>query len=252
MDDLSTFATLLADTAGDIARQYFRTGVAIDTKSDDTPVTRADREIEAALRRLVAEHRPDDGIVGEEYGNQLSKNGYTWVFDPIDGTKSFTIGRPTFGTLIGLCKDDTPILGIIDQPILKERWLGVQGQPTTFNGTPVKTRPCATLKDAIIGTGSASQIGADACQRLEAAARYMVYHGDCYFYGLIANGWMDCAVEAKLGVYDYIALVPVIEGAGGKITDWQGQPLTLNSGETCAASGDPQVHQTLLNIIGKI
>lgn len=249
MDDVAAFATHLADEAGVIARQYFRTGIAIDTKSDDTPVTRADREIEARLRALVAEHRPQDGIVGEEYGNQPSKSGYTWVFDPIDGTKSFTIGRPTFGTLIGLCKDDVPILGVIDQPILKERWLGVHGQPTTFNGTAVKTRACATLKDAIIGTGSAAQIGAAECLRLEAAARFMAYHGDCYFYGLIANGWMDCAVENHLGVYDYIALVPVIEGAGGKITDWQGQPLTLNSGESLAASGDPALHQRLLDTI---
>ena len=249
MTDLAAFANLLADEAGVIARRYFRSNLAVDTKDDETPVTKADREIEQRLRALVTEHRPEDGIVGEEFASRESKTGLTWVFDPIDGTKSFTIGRPTFGTLIGLCEGDAPILGVIDQPISNERWLGVKGQPTRFNGSPVKARPCAVLKDAVIGTGSASQIGADECLRLEDAARYMVYHGDCYFYGLIANGWMDAAVEAKLGVYDYIALAPVIEGAGGKITDWQGLPLTLNSADTCVAAGDPKLHQHLIELL---
>jgi inositol-phosphate phosphatase/L-galactose 1-phosphate phosphatase/histidinol-phosphatase len=246
MDDFSKLAEVMADAAGVIARQYFRTGFAIDTKDDQSPVTQADREIELKLRALVKEHRPDDGIIGEEFGNVESKSGYTWVFDPIDGTKSFTIGRPTFGTLIGLCKDATPILGIIDQPISNERWIGVQGRPTLFNGQPVKTRACPNIKQAIFGTGSASQIGVERYQKLEAACRYMVFQGDCYFFGLMANGAIDGLVEDHLDIYDFIALVPIIEGAGGKITDWQGKPLTLESGSTLIATGDPSLHEALL------
>lgn len=249
MNDLSQFAHMMADAAGVIARQYFRSDFSIDTKDDQSPVTQADREIELKLRALVKEYRPDDGVIGEEFDNTESKSGYTWVFDPIDGTKSFTIGRPTFGTLIGLCKENTPILGVIDQPITKERWIGATGSPTLFNGQAVKTRACPSLKQAIFGTGSASQIGVARCQKLEAACRYTVYQGDCYFYGLMANGALDVLVEDHLGIYDFIALVPIIEGAGGKITDWQGKPLTLESGSTLAATGDPSQHDALLALI---
>ena len=249
MDDLLQLASLMADEAGKIARRYFRTTLDIDTKADQSPVTQADREIELRLRELVAEHRPDDGIIGEEFGATASRSGLTWVFDPIDGTKSFTIGRPTFGTLIGVCEGENPILGVIDQPISNERWLGAKGRPTTFNGSPVHTRTCKTLKHAITGTGSASQIGAARCEALDQASRFMVYQGDCYFYGLMANGALDILVEDHLGIYDFIALAPVIEGAGGKITDWQCKPLTLTSGTSLAASGDPALHDALLDVI---
>ncbi len=246
---LIQLANLMADTAGDIARHYYRSGFSTDIKEDASPVTAADRAIEMALREIVTAHRPDDGIVGEEFGTEPSTSGYTWVFDPIDGTKSFTIGRPTFGTLIALCENDAPILGVIDQPILRERWVGAKDQPTLFNGQPVKSRPCPSLSRAVTGTGSASQIGVDLCQQLEDSSRYMVYQGDCYFYGLLANGWMDVCVEHHLQVYDYLALVPVIEGAGGKVTDWDGNPLTLHSGPTLAAAGDPALHEYLLALI---
>lgn len=249
LDELGRLASFLADEAGLITRKYFRSDFSVDTKDDLSPVTVADREIEKRLRELVKEYRPGDGIIGEEFGVEESATGYTWVFDPIDGTKSFTIGRPTFGTLIGLCQNDVPVVGVIDQAIINERWVGVEDEPTMFNGRPVHARACPSLDKAVAGTGSAAQIGADVCTRLEAAAKYMVYQGDCYFYGLLANGWMDCIVEHKLGVYDYIALAPVIQGAGGRITDWSGQPLTLHSGESCVASGDPALHAELLALL---
>ncbi len=250
---LLAFAIELADEAGKIAARYFRTPLDIISKSDDSPVTKADREIEETLRSLIRAKRPDDGILGEEFGIIESKNGLTWVIDPIDGTKSFTIGRPTFGTLIGLCHNDTPILGLIDQPISKERWIGQSGKPTTYNGSPVRSRTCPAMKNAIFGTGSPSQISKNDPQRftrLEAATRYPVLQGDCYFYGLMANGFMDVIAESQLGIYDFIALVPVIEGAGGKITDWQGRPKTLKGDATVIACGDPQLHSTALELIG--
>lgn len=251
-DSLTFFALELADAAGEVARKYFGTPINVESKSDDTPVTRADREIEQALRAIIETKRPDDGILGEEFGAKETKNGLTWVIDPIDGTKSFTIGSPTFGTLIGLCDGETPVLGLIDQPVLKQRWIGQTGKSTTCNGNPVKCRPCPNLKQAIFGTGSPSQISKndpDRFTRIERATRYPVFQGDCYFYGLMANGFMDVIVEDQLGIYDFIALVPVIEGAGGKITDWQGHPKTLHGDPTLLACGDPLLHERILGLL---
>lgn len=245
-------ATRLADEAGKIARHYFGTPLNIISKGDETPVTIADREIETRLRDIVEKECPEDGILGEEFGTKPSKSGYTWVIDPIDGTKSFTIARPTFGTLIGLCYEEKPILGIIDQPILNHRWLGVTGQQTTFNGKAVSTRPCPDMKHAIIGTGSATQISHDDPQRysrIDAASRYMVFQGDCYFYGLMTNGFMDGIIEDHLGIYDFMPLVPIIEGAGGIITDWSGKPKTLHGDPTLLAAGSTNIHRDLLNLI---
>ncbi len=252
MDSLIHLANYMADQAREVTKQYFRKNIDIEDKADLTPVTMADRAIETALRQIVEKERPQDGILGEEFGIKESKNGYSWVFDPIDGTKSFTIGRPTFGTLIALCHEGVPVLGMIDQAISDERWIGVKGRPTTFNGQTVKTRPCTDLKKAVLGTGSATQIEQGDPQRfhrVNESCRYMVFNGDCYFYGLMANGWMDGAIEDYLGLYDFLALVPVIEGAGGKITDWNGKPLTMQSGTNCVATGDPALHEKLLAIL---
>ena len=251
--DFKSFANHLADEAAIITRQYFGQKLDIITKGDDSPVTIADRTIEMRLREIVEHERPDDGILGEEFGPKETKSGYTWVFDPIDGTKSFTIGRPTFGNLIGLCDSETPILGIINHPILNQRWVGMTGEQTTMNGATVSVRPCPTLKDAIFGTGSATQISHDdpaRFSRIEAATRYTVFQGDCYFYGLMANGMMDAIVEDHLGIYDFVALVPVIEGAGGIITDWKGNPKTLHGDARVIATGAQNIHDNLLEIIG--
>ncbi len=248
----TTFAQHLADTAGDIARHYFGTPLDIISKEDESPVTKADREIEQTLRDIIEREYPEDGILGEEFGIKESKNGLTWVIDPIDGTKSFTIARPTFGTLIGLCHEEKPILGIIDQPILKDRWIGQIGHQTIYNGRPVSCRKCPDLSQAIFGTGSASQISHNDPQRFdrfEAVTRYTVYQGDCYFYGLMANGFIDAIAEDHLGIYDFIALVPIIEGAGGKITDWKGLPKTLHGDSTLLACGDPSQHNRFLELI---
>ncbi len=250
--ELVDLAKLMADEAGKISRQYYRQDFDIISKADETPVTLADRNIELKLREILAARRPDDGILGEEFGETKTKSGYTWVIDPIDGTKSFTIGRPTFGTLIGLCHDGIPVLGIIDQAISNERWIGIENEPTTFNGAPVKTRACPDLKNAIFGTGSPSQIernDPDRFARIVNATRYAVYQGDCYFYGLMANGFLDVVVEDHLGVYDYIAIVPIIKGAGGAITDWDGSELTLSSGSNVIATGDQALLAPMLKLI---
>lgn len=242
MQELSAFASILADEAGKIITRYFRTDFAIDTKSNETPVTVADREVELHLRKIIESERPDDGILGEETEAKESKNGFTWVLDPIDGTKSFTIGRPSFGTLIAYCKGWTPILGVIDQPILKERWIG-DGHTTTFNGKIVKTSKCARMKDARIASTSPAQLTHKSgdemlWQRLYKEGRYMVWGGDCYSYGLLANGWLDGVIETMLAPYDYAALAPIVNGAGGWMGDWDGNPLTLKSDGHTLAIGD--------------
>jgi len=247
-DNMQSFLTLavrLADAARVEIMPHFRTGIKVDAKSDRSPVTEADRATERTLRRLIAETFPDHGILGEEYGNENLKAEYVWVLDPIDGTNSFVTGKPLFGTLIALCHNTVPILGIIDAPGVNERWIGAKGLPTTLNGANVTTRANDHLNDAWLYATTPDMFkGADeaAFQRLSTAAWRTVYGGDCYAYGLLASGHVDLVCEASLGTYDFCALSPVIQGAGGLITDWQGQPLTLESKGHVLAAGDTTLH----------
>ncbi|HEX7967716.1 MAG TPA: histidinol-phosphatase [Stellaceae bacterium] len=236
-------AEALADAAGAVIRGYFRQKIAVDDKSDLTPVTIADREAEAAMRGIIAERFPEHGIIGEEHGRARPDADHVWVLDPIDGTKSFISGIPLFGTLIALVHRGRPVLGVIDQPILRERWLGAAGRATTLNGAPVRTRPCASLGAATLFS-TAPEImfkGADAqgFAQLRGAVKLARNGADCYAYAQLASGFIDLVVEAGLKPYDYCALVPVIEGAGGVITDWQGRALDLGSDGRVIAAGDP-------------
>jgi inositol-phosphate phosphatase/L-galactose 1-phosphate phosphatase/histidinol-phosphatase len=234
-------AERLADAAGAVARRYFRQPIAVDTKPDRTPVTVADREAEAAMRALIAARFPADGILGEEHGAVRADAARVWVLDPIDGTKSFIAGIPLFGTLVALVENGVPVLGIIEQPISRERWLGVAGQPTRKNGAPVLTRPCAALGDATLYATSPDMFGADApaFARLKGTVKAARFGADCYAYAQLASGFIDLVVEADLKPYDYCALAPVIAGAGGVITDWRGKALGLHSDGRVVAAGDP-------------
>ncbi len=236
MQELIALASRLADEAGQIAREYFRQPFEVIRKGDDSPVTIADRAIEARMREILEATRPNDTIIGEEYGTQEGSSGYCWVLDPIDGTKSFVMGRPTFGTLIALWHDNTPVLGIIDQPISNERWVGVQGQTSTFNGQPIQSRPCTDLSTAIMGSTTPAMFDTPVYEAL--GGDRFAWGGDCYAYGLLASGHMDMIIEASLSPYDFAALIPVIEGAGGFIRDWEGNPLTLQSEGKVIALGD--------------
>lgn len=234
-------AARLADAAGAQIRTRFRQPFAVDLKSDSSPVTVADRAAEQAMRAILESERPEDGITGEEFGEKPSRNGRMWVLDPIDGTKSFVVGRATFGTLIALCVDDAPILGVIDQPVTGERWIGGAGHPTRFNGAPVRVRPCAALAQARAGSTSPAQLAMGTpplWQRLERACAAFVWGGDCYLYGLLASGHVDLVVETQLKPHDFAALVPVVEGAGGRMCGWDGAPLTLRSDGRVLALSD--------------
>jgi inositol-phosphate phosphatase/L-galactose 1-phosphate phosphatase/histidinol-phosphatase len=242
----------LADAAGAIIRRHFRTRIAVEDKPDRTPVTIADRDAEAAMRRLIAKRFPDDGILGEEQGPVRAGAERVWVLDPIDGTKSFIAGIPLFGTLIALVENGVPVMGIVDQPILKERWVGAARRPTRLNGKPVKTRPCKNLGAASLYATSPDMFGADraAFERLKAAVKTTRFGADCYAYARLASGFIDLVVEADLKPYDYCALVPVVAGAGGSMTDWRGKPLGLHSDGRVIAAGDPALAVKARRILG--
>ena len=239
-------AIAAADAARDVIRPFFRTAVPADIKADQSPVTIADRNAELAMRAVLTRLCSDHGILGEEFGLERPAAPLRWVLDPIDGTRAFITGRPTFGTLIGLLQGDTPILGIIDQPITGERWIGVTGRPTTFTGglggTP-GTRQCASLALAELSATSPEMFGPDLPRfhALAARAKRNYWGGDCYAYGLLALGQIDVIVECDLKPWDWAALLPVIEGAGGRITDWQGQPLRTQGDGRVIAVGDPRL-----------
>ncbi len=274
MNDLLVFAHTLADAAGAAIRPYFGVAVDVETKSDNSPVSIADRAAEAAIRALIAQHYPEHGIYGEEFGtsagsSRVASHGepraagvsaqrvggkeppsskYTWVIDPIDGTRAFLAGGKEWGTLIGLCEAGIPILGILDQPITGERWAAVRGEHS------LKTRACASLAAAKISTTSARYFTAPQAVRFAALAeqcKTVIADGDCYAYGLLARGERDLVVDAGLKPYDILALVPIIEAASGVITGWDGAPITLTHYNTALAAGDATRHKEALDILQK-
>lgn len=240
-DDIA-LASALADAAGAAIRPFFRARYDIESKADASPVTEADRAAELAIRKLIEAERPRDGIIGEEFPPVREGAARQWVLDPIDGTRSFIAGRPIFGTLIALVQDGWPILGIIDQPISGERWIGAMGQPTTFQGKPVQTRSCRALDQAILATTGPQYFPGHTAEHfsvLGGQCRDTIWGGDCYNYALLASGHIDIVVEAGLKLHDIAALVPVVEGAGGRMCDWSGEPLTDASDGHVIAIGDP-------------
>ncbi len=252
-----TFANQLADVAGAVIRPYFGAHGDVEAKGDASPVTRADREAEAAMRALIDQHFPDHAIYGEEGGQKKTISEYCWVIDPIDGTRAFIAGRKEWGTLIALCADGVPVLGILDQPVTGERWVGMRGAATRFcvlpqEGVPITTRTCTSLADAELSTTSAAYFTPTQAKQVVALAqscRATVKDGDCYAYGLLARGLRDIVIDAGLKPYDILALVPIITGAGGHISAWDGAPIRLTHFSTAAAAGSAALHQEMLDIL---
>jgi len=237
-------AIRLAEAAGNAIRPHFRSGLGAERKADASPVTEADRAAEEAMRRILKAEVGQDSIIGEEFGTEQGSSNRTWVLDPIDGTVSFIAGRPIFGTLIALLVDGWPVLGVIDQPILGERWVGASGHPTLFNGKPVRTKACRELSEAMLATTGPQYFDDHEGDHFMALAaktdhRRMMMGGDCYNYGLLASGQIDLVCEAGLKLHDWAALVPVVEGAGGTMCDWSGEPLNADSQGDVLAIGDP-------------
>ncbi len=242
----------MADAAGAAIRPHFRQPIAIETKQDLSPVTLADRGAERAIRDILGAEVPDHGIIGEEFGNERADAEHVWVIDPVDGTKAFISGLPVFGTLIALLRNGVPVMGVMDQPIAGERWIGAQGHPTTFNGGPVRTRPCATASQATVFSTFPEQFrGGDDLRfrRLYEAARLTRYGTDCYGCGMLVLGFADLWIEANLKLYDFAALVPIVQGAGGVMTDWRGNPLGVESDGRVLAAGDPALHRQVIDLL---
>ncbi len=251
MTAMSHFASTLADAVRSIVLPHFREPLAIEHKADHSPVTQADRAAEQRLRELIHQFHPEHGIVGEEYADEGDNARYRWVIDPIDGTKSFISGMPTFATLIALLDRNTPLLGLMDMPALNERWLGVTGA-TTLNGRRCQTRAIEQLSAATLFATSPDMFQGDderCFQRLATAVQLYRFGADGYAYGLLAAGYIDLVAEADLQPYDFMALIPIIEGAGGVISDWQGQALSLESDGRVLAAATPELHHQALKVL---
>lgn len=237
-------AEAAADVAAAVIRPFFRAGIDADDKVDASPVTLADRSAEQAMRAVLSVRFPEHGVLGEEFGLDRPHAARRWVLDPIDGTRAFITGRPSFGTLIALLDGGQPVLGIIDQPITGERWIGLAGRPSRFRGPfggRIGTRPCQLAEAELSATSPDMLVGDDhrRWRRLAAAVRRTSWGGDCYVYGLLALGQVDIIAEADMKLWDWAALAPVVEGAGGRMTDWQGRPLQADGDGHVLTVGNP-------------
>jgi len=249
--DFVEFAHRLADAAGGIVRPAARARRTVYRKADASPVTEVDRAVETRLREMIAARFPDHGVMGEEFGGERLDAEHVWVLDPIDGTKAFMAGLPMYATLIGLARGGRPVLGVIDQPATRERWTGIDGRGARRNGERVHTNACERLGDALVCTTSHEYYegeDAHALRRIVSGSAWMVYGANGLAFAQVAGGFVDVALEARVGVYDYCALVPVVENAGGVMTGWRGEPLTLDPppGGRILASGNRVMHEAAM------
>ena len=251
---LIKLANKCADASGKIIKKYFRKKIKINLKKDNTPFTKADIEAEKVIRELILKQEPNCGFVGEETGSINMNREYCWVVDPLDGTKSFITGKPTFGTLIGLLKNNKPVLGILNQPILNERWVGIAGVETKYNNKKVRVRKCKSIKGAKMYATSPMMFqgrNKKIYKNVRAKIGECLFGADCYSHGLMSLGFVDVILEANLKPWDYIASASIISGAGGKITDWNDNDLNLQSDGRILATGDSNIHKQIIKIIQK-
>lgn len=255
--EYTAFLERLADAASEVTLPMFKKPLDVDNKGKKLqlnydPVTEADRQAENAIRRLIAQNYPDHNILGEEHGQkQNGKSPYTWVIDPIDGTRAYICGIPTWGTLIALNDGERPVLGMLDQPYLKERYIGTP-EGSFLNGDRIICRPCTELSEATVSTTDPTQFFAcsddlSAFNRVAAKARLVRNGYDCYAYAMVAAGFMDVVIESGLEAYDIQALIPIVEGAGGVVTNWTGGSAA--DGGQVVASATQALHEQVLSLL---
>jgi myo-inositol-1(or 4)-monophosphatase len=254
--DFAAFVDQLAAVSGDAILPFFRTTLSVENKSRGAnfdPVTEADRAAETAMRTLIRRNFPDHGIVGEEFGNERTDAEYVWVLDPIDGTKSFISGMPAWGTLIALTRAGDPVYGMMHQPFTAERFTG-DGGASHYRGPAgeraLRVRRCAGLSGAILMTTSPrlmSESDRRLFGRVEEVVRLSRYGGDCYAYCMLAAGHVDLVIETELKPYDILPLMPIIAGAGGIVTAWDGG--AAKSGGRIIAAGDARVHAAAMKLL---
>lgn len=257
-DNFIKFANKLADSSGALLRELFQNGtksITAEQKADQSPVTEADKGVEQLLREMIEKIFPNHGIVGEEFGNLRETAEYKWVLDPIDGTKSFIAGYPIFTTLIALLHNDVPILGIIDQPILRERWLGVVGKGTFFNDVELpklqNDKPLAKASIATTSTPYFSASETEFFKNLSAKSNSTILGGDAYAYAMLASGRIGAVIDSGMKPYDFCALAPIVAGVGGLISDFAGNQITLNSNGKIIASAHAKLHAEILENLNK-
>ena len=250
------FLASLPDLTRPIIHRYFRTALDVESKADNSPVTRADRDVEIAVRAALSEQFPHHAIIGEEQGGQADSR-FCWVIDPIDGTRAFVIGKPTFGTLVAFCIDGVAVASVIDMPQLDECYLSWEGGAvlqTSTSRTPLHSSQCQNISDAHIATTSPEAFSAQGLNQFNAVVRACLsshYGGDCYNYALLAAGHIDIVMEHQLALHDIMALLPVLTGSGATISDWQGQPVTHSTDGSLLASATPELHASALELIAR-
>ena len=246
------FSNFLSEESSKIVLKYFRSDVNVESKKDSTPVTIADKECESLIRELIIKKYPNHGILGEEHEDVNSNSEFVWVIDPIDGTRSYIAGHKDFGTLIALLHNQEPILGIVDCPAHKERWLGICNENTTLNGEKIKTSNKQNINESYAFTSGLyfeDMKFRDGFDKITKKTKYFRFGGDCYMYGMLASGFIDIVVEDTLKTHDYMALLPVIEGAGGVVSDRFGKKITLESDGSIVASCSQNVHNQVIEIL---
>ena len=252
LNEFVKFANLLADSASQTSMKYFRKKLEVDNKDDESPVTIADKETEKIIRDEIRKNFPNHGILGEEYENENLESEFIWVIDPIDGTRSYIAGHKDFGNLISLLHNNQPIIGIINCPAHNERWLGIKDVKTTCNGKNVLTSGIKKIENAYLFTSGVyfyEPFFRKGFETLKEKTKYFRLGGDCYMYGMLSSGLIDIVIEDTLKAHDYMALINVVEGAGGKISDKYGKPITLQSDGSLIASSSHQLHNEIINII---
>ena len=252
LNEFVKFANLLADSASHTSMKYFRKKLEVDNKDDESPVTIADKETEKIIRDEIRKNFPNHGILGEEYENENLESEFIWVIDPIDGTRSYIAGHKDFGNLISLLHNNQPIIGIINCPAHNERWLGIKDVKTTCNGKNVLTSGIKKIENAYLFTSGVyfyEPFFRKGFETLKGKTKYFRLGGDCYMYGMLSSGLIDIVIEDTLKAHDYMALINVVEGAGGKISDKYGKPITLQSDGSLIASSSSELHSEIINII---
>ncbi len=249
LNELNPFLKILADESGKIIRSYFRSVIDIENKSDFSPVTIADKKAEEKIRELIIKEFPDHGIIGEEFGDYKMDSEYIWVIDPIDGTKSFISGALSFGTLIALLKNGKPIIGVINHPILNEFLIG-DNENCFLNDKKVKVKKSSQLSEATLLTTDHLNVikyqNKYGFEKLINQVKLYRNWGDCYGYYLLATGFVDIMIDPIMSVWDSMALIPIIKGAGGTITDYQGNDAAKGNSIVAAV---PELHSMVINIL---
>jgi len=252
MKEFAQLAEQMAEAAGALVREGYEHLEDVEGKADGSPVTAIDRAVEVRLREMVAERFPQHGFIGEEFPPDRPDAECVWIVDPIDGTRPFVAGLPTFAVLIGLRRAGRLVLGVIDQPVLRERWVGLDGQGTTRNGTPCRVSECPSLDMAVVQTSGPYSHSRAIWPRMEPVHRagsLLLYEGEAVGFGLLARGRVDLIVDGCLKLHDIAAPLVVLREAGAVVTDWAGRPLGNEHDGSLLAAGDARVHAEALELL---